>query len=93
MLKAALAAGGQQKPAQPDTKLDAASFPCIDEGKPLPDDASFAAQLEQLHLSRQTSNLASSMPMRSARRGTVSFEQSECHLDGCTAINVRRHKP
>ncbi|KAL4430749.1 hypothetical protein ABPG75_006005 [Micractinium tetrahymenae] len=74
MLKAALAAGGQQKPAQPDTKLDAASFPCIDEGKPLPDDASFEAQLEQLHLSRQTSNLASSMPMRSARRDSVDYE-------------------
>ncbi len=72
MLKAALAAGGQQKPAQPDTKLDAASFPCIEEGKPLQDDGSFEAQFEQLHLSRHTSNLASSMPMRSTRRGTVS---------------------
>lgn len=71
MLKAALSgAGGQQKPAGPDTKIDSASFPCIQEGKPLADDVAATFQ-EQLNLSRQSSLISGSMPMRGTRRDSV----------------------
>lgn len=66
MLKAALAGAGGSAPAKPSeqsAKIDASSFPCIDEGAPLED---IAASFETLGLTRQTS-LAGSMPTRGYR--------------------------
>jgi hypothetical protein len=62
MLKAALKAGGAGKgpAAAKEIKLDASSFPCIDEGKPIADDV--AANFGNLRLGSST--LAGSMPIR-----------------------------
>ncbi|EFN59059.1 hypothetical protein CHLNCDRAFT_137776 [Chlorella variabilis] len=70
MLKAALAGKGGSVPPQ-EGKLDASSFPCIDEGKPMADDV--AATFADLKLS--TSTLAGSMPIRmGSYKGSVDYE-------------------
>ena len=74
MLKAALAKGGQAQaqPQQPaETKVDTASFPCIDEGQPLSSE-DLAQDIDQrLKLHRQAS-LAGSLPSARGYRNSVS---------------------
>lgn len=86
MLKAALAGKGGSVPPQ-EGKLDASSFPCIDEGKPMADDV--AATFADLKLS--TSTLAGSMPIRmGSYKGSV---RRQCGWGRPPALALGRRYP